>query len=228
MTTMASVADDGREQQGAPPTKEAPHGETAGADEHSRQPRGDLRRQQIIEAAVELFATKGYRGTGVTALAEHVGMTATGLLYYFGTKQRLLREVVAERDRMAAVDPDRAIPLQLTLSSLRHLGRHNAEGAMLTRLYLVLGAESFDADDPLHDFFVERYAIGRQFVRALLDDEKAQGRIRQDVDVDQIALEVMATIMGVELQWLTDPERVDMAGAMETYIDQLIERLAPD
>ena len=47
------------------------------------------------------------------------------------------------------------------------------------------------------------------------------------MDVDQIALEVMATIMGVELQWLTDPERVDMAGAMETYIDQLIERLAP-
>ncbi len=154
-------------------------------------------------------------------------MTATGLLYYFGTKQRLLREVVAERDRMAAVDPDRAIPLQLTLSSLRHLGRHNAEGALLTRLYLVLGAESFDAEDPLHDFFVDRYAIGRQFVRALLEDEKAQGRIRQDVDVDQIALEVMATIMGVEFQWLTDPERVDMAGAMERYIDELIERLAP-
>jgi AcrR family transcriptional regulator len=224
---MASDADDRREDEGPQPTGRAPYGETAGADEHSRQPRGDLRRQQIIEAAVELFATKGYRGTGVTALAERVGMTATGLLYYFGTKQRLLREVVAERDRMAAVDPDRAFPLQLTLSSLRDLGRHNAEGSLLTRLYLVLGAESFDADDPLHEFFVDRYAIGRQFVRALLDDEKAAGRIRPDVDVDQIALEVMATIMGVEFQWLTDPERVDMAQAMETYIDQLIERLAP-
>jgi hypothetical protein len=33
--------------------------------------------------------------------------------------------------------------------------------------------------------------------------------------------------MGVEFQWLTDPERVDMAQAMETYIDQLLERLAP-
>jgi AcrR family transcriptional regulator len=224
---MPNGADDQREDEGPESTGRAPYGETAGADEHSRQPRGDLRRQQIIEAAVELFATKGYRGTGVTALAERVGMTATGLLYYFGTKQRLLREVVAERDRMAAVDPDRPFPLQLTLSSLRDLGRHNADGALLTRLYLVLGAESFDADDSLHDFFVDRYAIGRQFVRALLDDEKAEGRIRPDVNVDQIALEVMATIMGVEFQWLTDPERVDMAQAMETYIDQLIERLAP-
>ena len=69
--------------------------------------------------------------------------------------------------------------------------------------------------------------MGRQFVRALLEDEKAHGRVRQDVDVDQIALEVMATIMGVEYQWLTDPERVDIAAAMETYIDKLIERTRP-
>ena len=137
----------------------APYGETAGADEHTRQPRGDLRRQQIIDAAVELFASKGYRGTGVAALADRVGMTATGLLYYFGTKERLLREVVAERDRMEAIDPDRDFPLALTLSSLRELGRHNVETAILTRLYLVLGAESLDPDDPLHDFFVERYEV---------------------------------------------------------------------
>ena len=64
MAAMASVADDGREQQAAPPSKEVPFGETAGADEHSRQPRGDLRRQQIIEAAVELFATKGTAAQG--------------------------------------------------------------------------------------------------------------------------------------------------------------------
>ena len=163
----------------------------------------------------------------MAALAERVGMTATGLLYYFGTKERLLREVVAERDRMEAIDPDRAFPLELTLSSLRDIGRHNVETAILTRLYLVLGTESLDADDPLHDFFVERYETGRQFVRALLNDEKAQGRVRHDVDVDQIALEVVATIMGVEYQWFTDPERVDLAAAMETYFDQLIERLAP-
>ncbi len=177
---------------------------------------------------MELFAAKGYRGTGVAALADRVGMTATGLLYYFGTKERLLREVVAERDRMETINPDREFPLALTLSSLRELGQHNVETATLTRLYLVLGAESLDEDDPLHDFFVERYALAREFVRALLNDEKAQGRVRADVDVDQVALEVIAMIMGLEYQWLTDPARVDFGQAMETYIDQLIVQLAPE
>jgi AcrR family transcriptional regulator len=211
----------------APRDRGARYGEPAGADERTRQPRGDLRRQQIIDAAVELFASKGYRGTGVAALADRVGMTATGLLYYFGTKERLLREVVAERDRMETIDPDREFPLALTLSSLRDLGRYNVETATLTRLYLVLGAESLDEDDPLHDFFVERYELAREFVRALLDDEKAHGRVRTDVDVDHVALEVIAMIMGLEYQWVTDPMRVDFAQAMETYIDELIDRLTP-
>ena len=210
-----------------PLPRSARYGEPAGADERTRQPRGDLRRQQIIDAAVELFAAKGYRGTGVAALADRVGMTGTGLLYYFGTKERLLREVVAERDRMESIDPQREFPLALTLSSLRDLGRYNVETALLTRLYLVLGAESFDEEDPLHDFFVERYELAREFVRALLDDEKARGRIRPDVDVHAVALEVIAVIMGLEYQWMTDPARVDFGQAMETYIDELIERLTP-
>ncbi len=225
---VTSPREGGRERQRAPRGRGARYGEPAGADERTRQPRGDLRRQQIIDAAVDLFASKGYRGTGVAALADRVGMTATGLLYYFGTKERLLREVVAERDRMETIDPDREFPPALTLSSLRELGQHNVETATLTRLYLVLGAESLDPDDPLHDFFVERYELAREFVRALLNDEKAQGRMRHDVDVDHVALEVIAMIMGLEYQWLTDPARVDFAQAMETYIDQLIERLAPE
>ena len=42
-----------------------------------------------------------------------------------------------------------------------------------------------------------------------------------------MALEVIAVIMGLEYQWTTDPARIDFGQAMETYIDELIERLAP-
>jgi AcrR family transcriptional regulator len=196
----------------------------AGADARNRQPRGNLRRQQILNAAVELFAEKGYRGTGLAALADRVGMTATGLLYYFGSKERLLQEVVAERDRVDALGPGGAF----TLSSLRELGRHNVETATLTRLYVVLGAESLDPDDPLHDFFVLRYATARSLVRSILTSEMDALRVRRDIDTDQIAHEVIAMLMGLEIQWLADPERVDLAQRTEVYIDRLMDDLAPD
>jgi AcrR family transcriptional regulator len=201
----------------------------AGADRRTRQPRGNLRRRQILDAAVELFAAKGYRGTGLAALGDRVGMTATGLLYYFGSKERLLHEVVAERDRADALDDDGELAVPgLTLSSLRNLGRHNVETATLTRLYVVLGAESIDAEEPLHDFFVERYEAARAFVRALLESDQQQGTIRADVDIDERAREVIAMAMGLEIQWLADPQRVDLARAFEAYVDRLVEELAPD
>ena len=33
--------------------------------------------------------------------------------------------------------------------------------------------------------------------------------------------------MGMEIQWLTDPERFDLAKRFEDYIDRLIVDLAP-
>ncbi len=193
----------------------------AGGDARNRQPRGDRRRQQILDAAVELFAAKGYRGTGVAALGDRVGMTATGMLYYFGSKERLLQEVVAERDRRDVFDLD-----SLTLSSFRELGRHNAESAMLTRLYVVLGAESLDADDPLHDFFIDRYETARALVRSVIEREQDEGNFRGDLDVEQIAREVIAVLMGLEIQWLADPAKVDLAEAMEAYFDRLVAELS--
>jgi AcrR family transcriptional regulator len=196
----------------------------AGADARTRQARGNLRRQQILNAAVELFAEKGYRGTGLAALADRVGMTATGLLYYFGSKERLLQEVVAERDRVDDLGPGGAF----TLESLRDLGRHNVETAVLTRLYVVLGAESLDPEDPLHDFFVMRYETARGLVRSILTSERDALRVRRDIDIDQIAHEVIAMLMGLEIQWLADPEQVDLPQRIEAYIDRLMEDLAPD
>ena len=197
------------------------HQPVAGGDARNRQPRGDRRRQQILDAAVALFGAKGYRGTGVAALADRVGMTATGMLYYFGSKERLLQEVVAERNRRDVLDLD-----LLTLSSFRELGRHNTETALLTRLYVVLGAESLDADDPLHDFFIDRYETARALVRSVLERERDEGNFRADIDVEQIAREVIAVLMGLEIQWLTDPERVDLAVATEAYFDRLIAELS--
>jgi AcrR family transcriptional regulator len=215
------------ERRRTPRDKGARYGRAAGADERNPQARGDLRRQQIIDAAVDLFAAKGYRGTGLAALSERVGMTATGLLYYFGSKERLLREVVAERDRADDLRPDGRFPLGFSLSSLRDLGQHNVETAILTRLYVVLGAESLEADEPLHDFFVDRYATARAFAQSILEAEKLEGKVRPDVDSAQIGLEIIATIMGFEMQWLADPPQIDFARAMNAYIDRLIVDLAP-
>lgn len=200
----------------------------AKADARRRQKRGDARRQQILEAAVELFSSKGYRSTGLAALADTVEMTNPGLLYYFGTKERLLLEVVAERDRIEREGRADLDPATVTLDTLTDIARQNVENAVLTRLYVVLAAESLDADDPLHDFFVERYDGARRHIGQLVEHVVSTGELRADLDVEQVATEILAVLMGLELQWLMDPERFDLVATMDAYVRSLRARLAPD
>jgi AcrR family transcriptional regulator len=194
----------------------------AAADDRVRHARGRDRRDEIIDEAVRLFAAKGFRGTSITELAERVGMTHPGLLYYFGTKQRLLLDVVHEReDREGAAvlaalgDGTTDLP-----SGLRAVARFVAGDAVLTRLYVVLGAENLDADAPLHDFFVDRYARARAVIAALVPSGAP------DVDPEQVAREVVATLMGLEVQWLMDPTAFDYLDAVDAYAHALSKRLA--
>jgi AcrR family transcriptional regulator len=52
------------------------------------------RRESILNAALRLFADKGYRATSMSHIAENAGI-AKGLIYnYFDSKEKLLEEVI--------------------------------------------------------------------------------------------------------------------------------------
>jgi AcrR family transcriptional regulator len=61
--------------------------------------KSDLTRERILEAAAELFAQRGYAGTGVDRLAERSGIAKTAIYYHFGNKEGLLAAVL---DRAAS------------------------------------------------------------------------------------------------------------------------------
>ncbi len=195
----------------------------------NRQARGEARRSRIIAEAAELLAAKGFRGMGITELAERVGLTHPGLLYYFGTKERLLQDVVAERERDRAHRPHRhgRRGRGASLALLPQLAEANVASVTYTRLYLVLAAENLDEDDPLHDFFIRRYERSRRVAKAAIQTDIDAGRIRGDIDVDQLAREVIATLQGLETQWMMDPARVDYVESVRRYVDGLLARLAP-
>ena len=56
------------------------------------------RRQQIIEAAFQEFAHKGFKGATIKSIAQSAGLSAPSLIYwYFPTKEDLFQAVVESR-----------------------------------------------------------------------------------------------------------------------------------
>src|SRR4030088_1827087 len=81
---------------------------------HSRLD-SDERRQTIVDAAVPLFARKGFAGTTTRELAEAAGVSEALLFKHFPSKQVLYREILllgCEGDpaleRLAALQPSTA------------------------------------------------------------------------------------------------------------------------
>jgi len=54
-------------------------------------------RNALLNAALDLFATRGYDAVGVQEICEAVGVTKPTLYHYFGSKQGLLKSLLKER-----------------------------------------------------------------------------------------------------------------------------------
>ena len=80
---------------------EAPHrGETAlGIADH--------RRDQMLRAALEVIAERGYADTRIADVAERTGISPALVIYYFKTKDQLLTEAIRYSEDAWYADGDR-------------------------------------------------------------------------------------------------------------------------
>lgn len=60
-----------------------------------REQQKEKRREEILDAALDLFIRKGYAGTKISDIAEQVGMSTGLLFHYFPSKEKLYEELVA-------------------------------------------------------------------------------------------------------------------------------------
>lgn len=186
------------------------------------------RRAEILRIAMETFAERGYQSASLAEIADRVGLTQAGVLHYFSSKANLLTGVLDLRDATDIEELGSERPRGLAF--LRHLVetvRRNTEREGIVRLYTVLAAESVTAQHPAQDWFRSRYQGLRELVVEALDDAQGLGEVAADVDTGTAARVIVATMDGLQLQWLLEPGTVDMAGATEVAIVRLIGRDLP-
>lgn len=69
------------------------------------RPEGQTRlREDILDAAEIFFADTGYAGTSLRHVASEVGVTTALITYYFGSKEKLFREVFIRKGQQIATE----------------------------------------------------------------------------------------------------------------------------
>ncbi|MFC8091073.1 TetR/AcrR family transcriptional regulator [Streptomyces sp. NPDC057301] len=179
--------------------------------------RSEERRAEIVRAALEVIAERGYRGASLAAVAERVGLTQQGLLHYFPTKDALLVAVLQERDQWDAV-PDTRWRVDLLAS----LVEYNAMRPGIIQTFSALLGESVTEGHPAREYFTERYTRVRASMAEVLRVEYGD-RLPNGLTPERTAPLLVAVMDGLQYQWLLDPESVDMPGAFRDFLGLLGE-----
>ena len=202
------------------------HPGTGRTPARARRPRQEtvLRREEILRAAMTTFGAKGYYNGSLVEIAEQVGITHAGVLHHFGSKDQLLIEVLEYRDRadVAHLEGQQA-PTGLGL--FRHLvktAQVNAGRPGIVQTYTVLSAESVTDDHPGQDWFRERYQTLRALVTESLGEVCEPDNPPTDAEIRSGAAAILAVMDGLQIQWLLEPDAVDLAGATAFAIEAIL------
>ena len=196
---------------------------TTGARTRREYAKSAGRRQQIVDAAVEVFSSAGYRRGSLRDVADKVGLSQAGLLHHFPSKEHLLEAVLSWRDDVTQQLMGDPLPQGVDfLRALVKAAEHNATTPELVEFHVIVSAEGTSADHPVHEYFVDRYARVLGFTREAFERAAEEGQLRPGVDCASAARTLIALMDGLQIQWLLDREGVDMADDLRRYLQPLL------
>jgi len=185
------------------------------------------KREQILKAAIEIFGNKGSTNGTLADVAEQVGITHAGVLHHFGSKQKLLLEVLAYRDQDDVAGlAQKHIPDGPEL--FLHLVRTaftNEKRPGIVQAYTVLSAESVTDDHPSRPYFEDRYTTLRREVAAAFGELCAQEGVTEPDTIAAASAAILAVMDGLQLQWLLHPDAVELGDASAFAIRAIVNGL---
>ena len=162
------------------------------------QTRAD-RRSALVLAAYRQIAARGFEGLRTREVAAEVGVNIATLHYYFPTKEKLIEGVVehAMQRFRSTLEPHGSSADQLRnyLRAVRRLVQDEPElGAVMGELML-----RSSRDPALAGTMEQMYEVWHRTIRGLLKRAVKEGHMRPDVDSDEVAAIIVATLTGVSL-----------------------------
>ena len=186
-------------------------------------PRALQTRSAIIEAALELFRSRGYEATTMRAIAERAGVSTGNAYYYFGSKEELIQEFYARSHTehltasRAVLEHERDFTARLR-GTLRALIDVQAPDHAFAATFYKHAAEPSSPLSP----FSNRSSPTRDASIALYREviEGSNARVGADL-ADRLPELLWLASMGIILYWVHDVS----PGCARTY--RLIDAVAP-
>lgn len=181
---------------------------------------GRASRDAILDAAVAEFTTKGYRGASVNGIAQRAGITKSGLLHHFESKDALLAAVLAERTATYRAPEPKPLSEDVW-EGMRETVAHNQNDDGWLRFFTIMVAESFTDKHPALPVIQMRYANTLQGLSAQF---QAKYPHIEPEEATRCGALIIAVMDGLQILRLLDDD-FDMTPVFAIFEEALSARL---
>jgi AcrR family transcriptional regulator len=167
-----------------------------------RRQQKEERREQILDAALRVFSSKGFSGASIREIARDVGVTEGLLYHYFESKDQLLEACWKERTWRAHLErilseadgkPLEAVLRELVDDFLQTL-RSQADVVRVC-------AREMQSNPEVAEFHRSKIADNQELLTSFLRERQARGEIAPDADLETPAGLLMGCAYSTFLLW---------------------------
>ena len=192
-----------------------------------RRADGERSHAAILRGATELATLDGLEGLSIAGLADHIGMSKSGLYAHFGSKEELqlatiekAQEIFDREVARPALEQPEGLPRVLGMADayLSYLERRVFPGGCF---FAATGAEFATREGRVRQKLQEFAADGMRALAETISDAQARGEIDPKVDPEQLAFEIDALLHGANAGFLLSGGRVPLERARRAIRDRL-------
>jgi len=191
----------------------------------------EARRRQIVETAIETIARKGFSQASLAEIARKAGCSKGVISYHFDGKEELFQEILSHllrapgpfvKERVDARDGAAEKLKAYVRANFEMMRDHRDHYVALVDLW---GSRGWS--EGRNRFNAEAFEPSRRYLSRILEQGQASGELRA-FPVMTMASVIEASIDGVALQWVCDPNAVDLDACADEIADMIGLHVGPE
>ncbi|KAA5944662.1 acrEF/envCD operon transcriptional regulator [Enterobacter cloacae] len=189
-------------------------------------------RQQLIEAAIAQFATRGVTNTTLTDIADAAKVTRGAVYWHFTSKTEIfnaiweqqlpLRDLIRDRLSLSEKDDPLLMLREQFITALQYIAHEPRQWALLQILYHKC---EFTSDMVSEYEIRKRIGFNNDFLRATLERCISRSIISSQVNVDLTLIVFHGFFSGIIKNWLMNNDSFNLYQQAPALVDNILATL---
>jgi AcrR family transcriptional regulator len=187
-------------------------------------------RENLLKLAARTFGMQGYSATTMRTIAEQAGIEAASIYYHFSSKEELVDEIMENgghrivqhlNERVDALGPDATAEQRFRAAVLGQMSGVVSHGDFALAHRSLLG----QLPEKVRERQIKRRERHQKLWDGLLEDLRASGAVRGDIDIHLARIFILSSINSVQ-SWF-NPGKGSLERVAEQFCDMFFEGVRP-